>query len=288
MKKTLQGLIVISLIFLLTACSKDKESVNVGNLSFRYDTNVWEHVEGSGENSPLEFIDDSGNTISINVSQESTYQHPLMMISFVESVVSSSDDFEVYLEPNEIRVNNTTWYEYGYLYNDGPETYKVYQRFYGKYYNAASISYTSPLDDFDSTFEEAETLMSDIVVIEVDNKENEDKAKEFLVGEWDLSSAGYLVFHEDGSYEWYSNRTKDENNKHYGTYGCDIENAAMSLKEGDGIYLVLFPEGLIIDGNPDGSLTSKSDYIINFEKDELGGYPMINITSFSLYSLIEQ
>lgn len=288
MKKTFQGLIVMALILLFTACSKGNQTLNIGNLSLNYNAKVWEKVEGTGENSPLDFINKAGNTISINVSQESTYQHPLMMISFVEEIVSSSDDFEVYLEPNEIMINNTSWYEYGYHYKDGSTVYKVYQRFYGKYYNAASISFTSTLDNFDSGFKEAEKFMADIVVEEIDNIEKEEKAKEFLVGEWDLSSAGYLVLNEDGTYAWYSNSSKDENNKHYGSYGCDIENATMSLNEGDGVYLVLFPEGLVIDGNADSGLTSKSDYIISFEKDSAGGYPMVNITSFTMYSLIKQ
>lgn len=288
MKKALQGLFIITLILTLTACKKDTQSVNVGNLSFRYDTNVWEHIEKTADNAPLEFKNKSGNIISINVSQESTYQHPSMMISFIENIVSSGDDFEVFLEPNEVKVNGTTWYEYGYLYNDGSTINKIYQRFYGKYYNAASISYTSTIDNYDSGYDEAIKLMSDIVVVEVSNEENEAKAKEFLVGEWDLSSAGYLVLNEDGTYIWYSSRSKKEDNKHYGSYGCDIENESMSLNEGDGVYLVLFPEGLVIDGEADTWGTSKSDYVISFEKDEIGGYPMVNLTSFTMYSLIEQ
>lgn len=37
---------------------------------------------------------------------------------------------------------------------------------------------------------------------------------------------------------------------HYGSYGCDIENSNMNMFEGDAIYLVIFPEGLVVDGVP--------------------------------------
>lgn len=288
MKKVLQGLFVLSMILVLTACSKGSPPVTIGNLSFSYNSKVWEHIKNNDKNAPLELKDNNDNKISFNVSQESTYQHPMAMISFIESLIADAEGFKVFLEPNEITVNGTKWFEYGYIYNVGSTTYKVYQRYYGKFYNAASISYTSTPDKFDSSYDEAIKLMSGITVEDVRNDQNEAKAKEFLVGEWDLNGKGYLVLSEDGTYEWFIDNTKDNNNKHYGTYGCDVENANMNLLEGDGLYLVLFPEGLVVKGANETSLQYKSDYLISL-KDELPeGYSMVNISNYSLYTLIKQ
>lgn len=287
MKKILQGLFVLSMVILLTSCRKASSPVIIGNLSFNYDTKIWAYLEPV-ENAPLEFKDKNDNKLSINVSQESTYQHPMAMISFIETFIADSDDFQVFLEPNEISVNGTSWYEYGYTYKEGSKTYKVYQRYYGKYYNAASISYTSTPDLYDEGYVEAIKLMSDIKVEDISNEENEAKAKEFLVGEWDLDGKGYLVLSKDNTYEWFIDSTKDTSNMHYGTYGCDVENVNMNLFEGDGLYLVLFPEGLVIDDVTNTSLQVKSDYIISLVDEASEGYPMVNIANYALYNLTKQ
>lgn len=286
MKKTLQGILILSMVFLLTACSKDSTPVKVGNVSFKFDEGIWE-ITKNVANAPLEFTDKNNNKLSLNVSQESTYQHPMAMISFIESIISDSDSFQVFVEPNELTINDSKWCEYGYLYKEGSTTYKVYQRYYGKYYNAASITYTSTLDLYDSGYDEAIKFMSNIEVEEVSNEENEVKAKKFLVGEWDLNGSGYLVLSEDGTYEWFSDGTKDENNRHYGTYGCDVENASMEMVEGDAIYLVLFPEVLVVKGENAESLQYKADYIISLE-EESEGYQMVNISSYSLFTITKQ
>ena len=56
----------------------------------------------------------------------------------------------------ELSVNDTTWYEYGYQFSDNTTTYKVYQRYYGKD-NAASVS-TATLDSYDAGIDEAIAL----------------------------------------------------------------------------------------------------------------------------------
>jgi hypothetical protein len=287
MKKTLQGILILSMVFLLTACSKDSTPVKVGNVSFKFDEGVWE-ITKNVANAPLEFTDKNDNKLSLNVSQESTYQHPMAMISFLESMISGSDGFQVFLEPNEITVNGTKWYEYGYLYKEGSTTHKIYQRYYGKYYNVASITYTSTLDQYDSSYDKAIKFMSDIKVEDVPNEINEAKAKEFLVGEWDLNGSGYLVLTKDGSYEWFRDATKDNNNKHYGTYGCDIENTSLEMVEGDAIYLVLFPEDLVVNGESIKSMQYKADYIISLENEEPDEYQMVNISSYSTYTITKQ
>ena len=287
MKKKLQGLLVLSMVFILTACSKGSVPVTIGNISFSFDEKVWTIVKNKA-NEPLEFADKNDNKLSLNVSQESTYQHPMAMISFIESLISDHEGFQVFIEPNEITVNGTKWYEYGYIYDDGTSTSKIYQRYYGKYYNAASITYTSTPDLYDSGYDEALKFMSDIKVEEVSNEVNEEKAREFLVGEWDLDGKGYLVLSKDGSYEWFSDSSKDNNNKHFGTYGCDVENSNMNMVEGDGLYLVLFPEALVINGVTDKSLQYKSDYLISLDDEENGGYQMVNLSSYALFIMTRQ
>ncbi len=287
MKKILQGFIFLSMVFIITACSKDTVPVTIGNISFSFDEKVWTLVRNV-VNEPLEFADKDDNKLSLNVSQESTYQHPMAMISFIESLISENEGFEVFLEPKEITVNGTKWYEYGYIYKNGSSTYKVYQRYYGKYYNAASITYTSTPELYDSGYDEALKFMSDMKVEEVANEENELKAKELLVGEWDLDGKGYLVLSQDGRYEWFSDASMDNDNKHYGTYGCDVENSNMDMAEGDGLYLVLFPETLVVNGIADTSLQYKTDYLISLEGEESDGYQMVNLSSYALFNITKQ
>ena len=288
MKKTIYVLNIFLIIFLFTACGKNTSSIILGNLSFKYDTKVWKMLEKSDESTSIELRDSNDNIINIYTSTESTYQHPMTMISFIEDILSSSEDFQVFQEPNEITVNGNKWYEYGYIYTVGSTTYKVYQRYYGKYYTAASVSYTSIIDNFYAGYDEAIKLMSQIKVNEEVNNENEKKAKEFLVGEWDLNKEGYLIFSEDGTYEWYSDKSKNKNNMHYGTYGCDVENPSLSLNEGDGIYLVLLPEALIINGKYESAIQFKNDFIMYFTEVENNGYSMVNIATYSLYTMYKQ
>lgn len=288
MKKVIQTLIIISALLLLTGCSSKKKEVSIGNISFNYDTKVWEYNENPDKSAPLEFSDANGNIINVYVSQESTYQSPLDMINYLKTMISTYNEYKVFLEPTKISVNGTTWYEFGYSYNDGTAIRKVYQRFYGKYYNAASITYNSTEKNYDSGYNKAVKLMSAVITKDIPNDVNEAKAHKFLVGEWDLGSSGYLVLNDDGTYTWYKNNTKDKNNMHYGTYGCDVENASMDLKEGDGIYLALFPEGLIVNGVTQENTINKSDYIISFDKKDAEGYQMVNMSTYTLYTMIKQ
>ncbi|MDF2905161.1 MAG: hypothetical protein K0R34_482 [Herbinix sp.] len=291
MKKGIQAIIIVlTTLLLFTGCNnkEDLQPVSIGNLSFEYDANVWQYNKSTDEAAPLEFEDKKGNTVSIYVSQESTYQHPLDMIQFFETMVSTNDGFEIFLKPTKIDVNGATWYEYGYNFKDGDVLRKVYQRYYGKYYNAASISYTSTDKNYDFGYDKALKMMSGIKTSDMTNDVNEAKAHEFLVGEWDVAASGYLSLKEDGTYEWYKDSSKDKSNMHYGTYGCDVENAVMSLKEGDGIYLVLFPEGLTVNGSEEEMTTYKMDYIISFDKKEEEGYQMVNMSSYTLYTLTKQ
>lgn len=276
---------------MLTSCSNKKEDlrpVSIGNLALNYDANVWEYNENTDQSAPLGFSDAKGNLVNVYVSQESTYQHPLEMIKFLETMVSTNEQYEVFLEPTETSVNGTTWYEFGYSYKDGITIRKVYQRYYGKYYNAASISYSSTEGNYKSGYDEAMKMMSEVKITDVTNDVNEAKAHEFLVGEWDLAASGYLVIKDDSTYEWYKDSTKDKNNMHYGTFGCDIENATLELKEGDGVYLVLFPEVLTINGVAEEPTSYKSDYIISFDKKGSEGYQMVNMSSYKLYTMIKQ
>lgn len=287
MNKILKACLILSAFVLLSGCSKksDMEPVSIGNIEFEYDTKVWKFINSTTTNDPLKFEDAKGNVLSLYVSQESTYQHPMEMIKFMESLVSSSEEYNVFLEPNMIDVNGTPWYEFGYSYKDGDTVRKIYQRYYGKYYNAASVSYTSTEQNYDSGYEEAIKVMSAFKTEDVSNEKNEAKAHEFLVGEWDVAGSGYLVLKDDGTYEWYKDAQMDKNNMHYGTFGCDVENQTMSLNEGDGVYLVLFPEGLIVNGTAETMSTYKIDYLISFEQKEDSGYQMVNMSTYSLYTL---
>lgn len=290
MKKTIRVLLILSSLLLLAGCNKKEEQVpiSIGNIDFKYNINVWGLTQNENQNAPLELYDKYGNTISFYVSQESTYQHPMEMISFIQSMASTIDQYEVFLEPTKIDVNGTTWYEFGYSCNTGDTIQKVYQRYYGKNYIAASISYTSTKDNYNNGYKEALKVMSDVHIKDVLNDVNEAKAKDFLVGEWDLNGRGYLVINDDNTYQWYKDNTKDKSNMHYGTFGADVENATLSLNEGDGIYLAIFPEGLVFDGVDEESSTYKIDYIISFDNNGTNDYEMVNMSTYNTYTLTKQ
>ena len=127
--------------------------------------------------------------------------------------------------------------------------------------------------------------MSDIKIEENSNKENESKAKKHLVGEWVIAEGGYIVFNNDNTYEWYKDDSKDKNNYHYGTYGCDIENETLGFEEGDGLYLVFFPQAIISNGKTEENLAYKSDFLISFKDIESNQYQMVNTSSYRLYSM---
>ena len=116
----------------------------------------------------------------------------------------------------------------------------------------------------------------------------EAKAKEFLVGEWDMGGAGYLVIEEGGTYTWYMDSSKDAANMHTGAYGCDTQSTTLGFGEGEGIYLVLFPEKLTVEGKEGTTGSSKYDYGISLEQQTDGSYQMINATTFTMYELNKQ
>ncbi len=290
MKNLMKAFILAAAFLLLTGCSKNKEltSINIGNLSCHYDSQIW-GLTKTDDGAPLELHDAIGNRLTFSVSQETTYQHPLDMIKFLEQMISTTNGFYVFQQPTRIEVNGTSWYEYGYGFIDDSEVYKVYQRYYGKNYNAASISFTSTSKNYEAGIEEALKIMSDVKMTDVINENNEKEAREYLVGTWEVKNSGYLVLKDDSTYEWYKDRSMDKSNMHHGTYGCDVENVKMELKRGDGVYLVLFPEEIIIEGTAEVSSTPKMDYIISFHKEEGSeGYQMVNMSSYRLYTVIKQ
>ena len=135
---------------------------------------------------------------------------------------------------------------------------------------------------------EALKVLNSIVMNVPDNAEAEAKAREFLVGEWDLGDSGYLVLNDDGTYEWYMMSDKDEKNMHRGVYGCDVENQSLGFSEGEGIYLVLFPEVLYVDGEQQTTSNAKYDYGISLQQQEDGSYQMMNVSTFVIYSMMKQ
>lgn len=289
MKKNLRAFLIISIFTFLVACSKTRgNKVSVGNISFLYNDEVWTQVGGFDENEPIEFKDEYENSLIIFVTEETTYQHPQEMIDIFETFRINNESFKVFLQPTKIDVKGNSWYEHGYELDDGTTNHKIYQRFYGEYYSAINIRYISNPENYDKNLQAAKELMSTVEIDLLSNKENEDKAKESLVGEWDLSNNGYLILNQDGTYEWYQDSSKDKNNYHFGTYGCDIESkelAFFSFEEGEGFYLVLFLEDLIVNGETGGQMGYKSDFLISFDDIESDDYQMINLSSYRMYPM---
>lgn len=309
MKKLRLGWIMCGLMVLLLAgCSasddnqessaseSDEEYIDIdnlkqaglGGLTILYDDSIWNYDEEQSSSSSIVFTTKDDTLLGISCSRESYYQYGLDMAYTSREMNSSYEGFEEAEEPTVVMVQGEEWYEWTYKYEENGVAAMALQRFYGKNYYAYSMTYIAEEDNFEANKNEALKVMNSAILNVPDNTEAEEKVKEFLVGEWDLGDFGYLVMNEDGTYAWYEDSSKDENNVHKGTYKGDVSNATLGFSEGEGIYFVLFPEVLYIGGEEGRTTNAKYDYAISLEQQSDGSYPMLNASTFSMYSMFRQ
>lgn len=311
MKRRIQAALCIGMLLtgLLTGCGEStgqKESgdtarstetytdkdhlkqAGLGGLAMLYDDSVWMEDTAQEADNSLAFEDGNGSVLGISASRESVYQHPLDMISMSRQIYATYEGYEEIEEPTLVEVQGENWYEWSYRYTENGSDMETMQRFYARNYYAYTVSYVAAKDSFEAGKTEALKVMNSIVMNVPDNAEAEAKAREFLVGEWDLGDSGYLVLNDDGTYEWYMMSDKDEKNMHRGVYGCDVENQSLGFSEGEGIYLVLFPEVLYVDGEQQTTSNAKYDYGISLQQQEDGSYQMMNVSTFVIYSMMKQ
>lgn len=267
---------------------EDLKQAGLGALVMLYDDTVWTYDESVSTENSLTFMKGDEALIGVSCSKENVYQHPMDMIEKTRMIYSTFEGYEELSEPAKIDVNGESWYELSYSFMEAGVENSVIQRFYGKNYYAYTMTYTTTSKDFEDNKQQALQVMNSAVMSVPDNAEAEAKAKEFLVGEWDMGASGYLVLAEDGTYSWYMQADKDEANMHKGTYGCDVENADLGFSEGQGIYLVLFPEVLYTDGEASTTGSAKYDYGLSLDQQSDGTYQMINVSNFNMYSLKKQ
>lgn len=247
--------------------TENYEQATLNELTMMYDPAVWSPTDVNGTENMLRFDASDNGVLGISRAVEGMYQHPLDMIAMAKQIYSGYEGFEALSEPVEVQVNDISWYEWSYQYMQEGEMVKTLQRVYGKNYYAYSLSYVSNEAGYDINLQSAKDAMSTVEVVVPDNTQAEEKAKEFLVGEWDMGSSGYLVLEKDGTYTWYMNSTKDEANMHTGTYGCDVQNTSLGFVEGEGVYLVLFPEKLMVEGQENKTGSVKYDYGIMLNQE---------------------
>lgn len=305
MKKNLLRYILCGMIMaLLTGCgatdsgktgdtsgtveTENLKQAGLGALTILYDDTVWAYSEEQGSDSSLAFTAADDSLLGISCSRETFYQHPLDMISMSRQIYSSYAGYEELEEPTAVTVQGDEWYEWIYKYEENGVPTVALQRFYGKNYYAYTMSYVTEEKSYESNRNEALKVMNSAVMSVPDNEEAEKKAKEFLVGEWDLGDSGYLVLSDDGTYTWYMDSSKDEKNMHRGTYAGDVSNASLGFKEGEGVYFVLFPEVLYSGGEEGRTANAKYDYAVSLEQQSDGSYQMINATTFNMYSMLKQ
>lgn len=293
------------LLVLLAGCGASKEDAGgsaeeyalemdslkqagLGAMSLLYDGSVWTYAEEESTDASLVFRDTDNSVLGISCSRESYYQHPLDMLNTAKQIYVTFPGYEEIEAPAEKQVQNDSWYEWVCQYEeDGVETI-VLQRFYGRNYYAYTISYVAEKKAYDAGKNEALKVMNSVVMSVPDNEEAEEKAKEFLVGEWDLGESGYLVMEQDSTYTWYMDSSKDEQNMHRGTYGCDVENAAAGFAEGEGVYFVLFPEVFYAEGKEGKTGSPKYDYLVSTEQQPDGSYQMLNGSTLVMYDMMKQ
>ncbi|MCD7725030.1 MAG: hypothetical protein LUI12_05695 [Clostridiales bacterium] len=275
-----------------TQTDTEKENLKqagLGGLIMLYDDSVWTQQPDQETDSSLVFEDQNESILGISCSKEATYQHPLDMISLSEQIYATYEGYEEVEEPTEVEVQDASWYEWVIRYEEnGVDTVSL-QRFYAKNYYVYTMTYVAEEAAYEAGKSEAVKAMNSVVMSVPDNAEAEEKAKEFLVGTWSIGvdsegDKGYLVLEEDGTYEWYMDSSMDAANMHTGTYGCDVENTTLGFDEGEGVYLVLYPEALYVDGEKGMTGSPKYDYAFSLEQGSDGSYPMMNVTTFDIYT----
>lgn len=279
------------LMAVLSGCSKgaeDYKQAGLGGLVMLYDDTVWTGNEENTTDSSLLFEAGDNAVLGLSCSKEGVYQHPLDMIQMTKQIYSTYPGYEELKAPEKKEINGENWYEWSYQYEENGQIMKCLQRFYGKNYYAYTITYLADEGEFDKKQSEAVKVMNSVVMTVSDNAEAEEEAKKFLVGEWDMAGAGYLVIRQDGTYTWYMDSSQNEDNMHTGTYGCDVENTSLGFAKGEGIYLVLFPEKLTTEGKEGMTGSAKYDYGISLDQQSDGTYQMLNITTFNMYQLVKQ
>lgn len=307
MKKFIKiGMAAFMTVALLAGCGKEQgqaaenqavqEQVNTENymqatldeLTMMYDPTVWSPTDVGDSEGILRFDAMDNGVLGVSRSVEGMYQHPLDMVAMAQQIYSTYEGFETLSEPVEVEVNGNSWYEWSYQYIQDGSVLKTLQRVYGKNYYAFSLSYVSDEEGYEKNKESAQNAMDTVELTVPDNQAGEEKAKEFLVGEWDMGSNGYLVLNDDSTYTWFMDNTKDEANMHTGTYGCDVQNTSLGFEEGEGVYLVLFPEKLMVEGQENMTGSVKYDYGIMLKQEAEGVYQMLNVNTFGLYDLVRQ
>lgn len=285
------GIITVFLASALFGCGqkeKDYKQAGLGGLVMLYDDTVWTSNEESATDSSLLFEAGDNAVLGVSCSKESVYQHPMDMLQVTRQIYGTYPGFQEFGEPEKIEVNGESWYEWGYQYEENGQTMKSLQRFFAENYYAYTITYVADDGEFDKKQSEAVKAMNSVVMTVPDNTEAEEEAKKFLVGEWNMPGSGYLVIRQDGTYTWYMDSDKKEDNMHTGTYGCDIENTSLGFAKGEGIYLVLFPERLTMEGREGTTANAKYDFGISLQQQSDGAYQMLNISTFSMYQLVKQ
>lgn len=272
---------------------EDLKQAGLGGLSMLYDGSVWTQQPDQETDSSLAFEDKNGSILGVSCSKEATYQHPLDMISMAKQIYATYEGYEEMQEPAEIQVQGENWYEWIINYEENGVPTVCLQRFYAKNYYVYTISYVAEETAYEAGKNEALKVMNSAVLSVPGNEEAEAKAKEFLVGTWSIGAdsegdKGYLQLNEDGTYSWYMDSSMDEKNMHTGVYGCDVENSSLGFGEGEGIYLVLYPEALYVQGEKSMTGSPKYDYAFSLQQGSDGSYPLMNVTTFDMYTVYKK
>lgn len=300
MKRKLWVILLLVVAAVMTACGGSSQGTDteqeenefkykeagIGDLKLKLHED-WKYEEEQCNDNSLAFS--KGNSIlGVSFSKEGAYQTPLDMADRVEMNYSSFEDYKEIMEPKLIEVNGETWCEMEFSFKEDGNDVTVYERCYGKNYNAYAVSFTAFSEEYEEDIEEAKMIMDTVTMNVADYDET--AAREFFVGEWGVGDGGLLILNEDGTYQWFMDaESRDPAYMHEGTYGCDDEIKSMGTEKGSGsYYLCLIPEHFYNEGKE----VEMSAHIYNFAVSHESTandnvYQMINISTMGIYTIIK-
>jgi len=279
---------VLCLVILLSCTScKDKiktKTETFHDMTFTHDT-TWK-VEKKGINQDEYSLQKDDVNIDFHYKNSSTFINPDSEFDTNISLIQDFDNFKILTPSHLVKEKDNNYYECTYQF--GVEDYItcITQWCFAKDYEAYQIIYTGEISSYKKYLDDARDILSSVKIAS-SNITHSSEALKKLVGEYDGSESGYLIIHDDYTYEWYQDASFDKNNVHSGTLKCDTQVKGLEIEEGKGYYLALIPDKFIINGKEGENKARQLDFGLVFNTDNKS-IRFINMSNKDVYKFVKK